>query len=262
MLKMLRPYLSQFVKNSKIFWALEKKYFFRNPKILGRHACLGAEVLGRLQGGANSVNFQKNRVDHVNRFKSRNLKLIKEEDLREIIVREPIKYCVRRQSKDFHEMREFDFLIIDSFSELADQAFLFDGNGFYSCYSDITEKARANSKLESLGLLSVDRIEDEYRTFFTNVSRQSPKGKIIYLHFPMIKEKREHFLLRAKNIKLALETLENEFENLYVYSLDNNEADSLNSNDDDNFSYHYDSPVYEEFVRLIVKDFTELKRIA
>lgn len=260
MLKMLRPYLSQFVKNTKIFWALERKYFFRNTKVLGRHACLGAEVLKRLDG-VKSINFQKNRVDHINRFESLQLGLIKKATVENIIYSPPIRYCVRRQSKNFREMQGFDFLVIDSFSELADQEFLFNDNGFYCCYSDITENVRANPKLESLGLLPVDRIEDEYRTFFTNVARQSPTGKIIYLHFPMIKEKRERFLLRAKNIRLAIETLENEFENLYVYSLDNNEADSLNCNDEDNFSYHYDSPVYEEFVRLIVNDFTELKRI-
>lgn len=257
MLKILRPYLSQFVKNTKLFWAFEKKYQFRNPKVLGRHACLGAEVLGRLNG-VKSINFQKNRVDHINGFKS-GRKLIQGKEIKKVIHSRPIQYCVQRLSRDFTEMQGFDFSVIDSFSELADQSFVFNGDSFYCCYTDITKEIREDAQLKSLGLLPVSDIETEYRILFANIVKQSPESNIIYLHFPMIKEKRERFLSRAESIKSALENLKSEFKNLYVYSLDDNLANMLNTNDKDSFAYHYDSPVYEEFVRLIVKDFPGFK---
>lgn len=229
--------------------------FFANG-IIGRHACLGDEVFGLLNVQS-FENLQKNRIDLILGGRQSVASI---PDLPDIVPGSKTRGLIARQKLDFFKfLASAELLVMDSYSELVDQCFESEGTQFYCTYGDI-KKERLRD-LESFGLLSLDDLSAHYSEFFEKCFYINSDLKIIFMHYPTIKEERALFLNRAKKIKDVIVALERQYEGrLHQYWIDENQAAAANVTDSDPDTYHYCKTLYGVFAEEICKDFPALKR--
>ena len=226
--------------------------------IMGRVACMGKDVLDILNIGNNLINVQKGRVDYFNRLNdsfsipartSKIVSFICREDIVELIFQQKVRYGMFKKPPIA--------LYMDSFSELTDQLFSKRNQNWNFCanYSDIYHTETFEKEFESLGLLSVDSLLEQYRLFFMHFRRRYVSVPIIFLHFPVKLDKREKFHLRYSKIKEAIDKLEDEFQPFYSFSVNEDIVDwpkecvaGL-----ENFPYHYNKETYQDLADQIIK---------
>jgi hypothetical protein len=178
---------------------------------------------------------------------SQAVSFIKREDIKRLILQQEVRYGILKKSPIA--------LYMDSFSELTDQMFINKKQKwhFYVNYSDINHTKEFEKEFESLGLLSVDSLIEEYRMFFSLFLKRYASVPIIFMHFPVKLDNREKFKLRYNKIKEAIDILETEFQPFYSFTANEEIVDwpeklipGL-----ENFPYHYNQETYTDLVDKI-----------
>lgn len=229
-----------------------RKYFktVQNKYILGRTACLGNEVLGRLGLSNKLVNHQKSRIDYLcnsalKQYRAKPLFVKKN------LARPYIYGCIEHQVYDFFKYKQPEFIMMDSFSELTDQLFVHKKEGWYflANYNDIVHSEEFSDTFECLGLLDENQLERSYIDFFEKLEKIYCK-RTIFLHFPTTFDDREKFKARGKLIVQVLSELEKKYDFLHSIHIEDNYVQKAVSGDDDlkDFPYHYSDRTYEIFV--------------
>lgn len=218
--------------------------------ILARTACMGNDSL-KLVLGTKKIkiwHIQKCRIDLLEKEVTSNkfpLNLIPFK----FIERQDVKQCVAMQDNlKFPNAIEPKFILFDSFSELTDQEFVYQGTSFYCSYSDLKKKYQGErAGITSKGLISLEILEEKYYKVFTALRNRYPNSPLIFLHFPTHKEERKLFKDRAIAIAQAIENLCTELTYLHSVSIPSEllNRDLAITTNDDRFPYHYGSEIYE-----------------
>ncbi len=134
---------------------------------------------------------------------------------------------------------DFDFVLIDSLSELADQKFVDKkGNWFFcSFFSDIDSKNKEfNTLFISEGLLDIGLIEKKYRDFFGWINKKYPSKQIIFIHYSTKLDERQKFKKRQQEISRVLRILSSENKNIKNIEIDD---ELVFYRENDKLPYHY-----------------------
>lgn len=112
-----------------------------------------------------------------------------------------------------------DFLIMDSYSELTDKRFHYTEENFDFCglYGDL-DRVKCKNKLQHLGLLEPDNLQNKYDQFFTYVRNQWKNTPIIFIHFPTTFEARKKYIIQGKMIMQALNNLSPQYQIQNIYA--------------------------------------------
>lgn len=205
--------------------------------VYGRVACLGKDSFKEAGFSYNLVNVQKARVDGLGSsalLSMLNLKSILREDIKWLLLEQVFMYrfLVTRPK----------FIIIDSYSELTDQIFINVKNHstFFANYSDVNRDVLSNGMLSCEGLLNLEFLEVNYRSYFSRLREKYGEIPIIYVHFPTMREQRTSFVKRAEVIVKIVDDIKYEY-GLSVIKIPDEYA-QLPTNDE--FPYHYANEVY------------------
>jgi len=231
---------------------------WRGQWILGRHACLGLDVIKLASINTPIFNIQKGRVDFwLSCVKNPNLSTRTTEMLRFMNRKDIIPLL--RQQESFNNLPKHppSFVYMDSLSELVDQLFIHKVNRWGGCcyYSDINQTADFKRKFEEIGLIDMDEIESCYRDYFNLLRTKYDDVPIIFLHFPSALEKREKFLGRGQVILSVIEKIAKEHKNFFSLSID----ETLVSKNIDappemsDFPYHYNKETYNIFSKMLIE---------
>jgi|688.fasta_scaffold663493_2 hypothetical protein len=244
-----------FFSRADMLQVIRLRYFWPNHRsnwILGRHACLGRDVIDMTNNRLPIFNLQKGRIDFL-------FKALKKNSLRtrtKIIV----NYLSRKDIIPFLRQQEYcrniprhppSMIYMDSFSELADQLFIHKDERWETCccYSDVNHTEDFKGIFEEKGLLNIDELEPRYRDFFNLIRAKYGDVPIVFLHFPSALEARPKYLERSAAIVTVIEKLAKEYNRLYSISVD----ESLVSPPTEvapeliDFPYHYNKETYHSF---------------
>jgi len=191
-----------------------------------------------------------NNINNHRKFRTNTAKVVS------FIERDDIRGLILQQEAGFGKsMRPPIALYMDSFSELTDQSFNHRKQNWYFCanYSDVIHSKEFERKFESLGLISVENLQEQYRLFFNLFRQHNESVPIIFMHFPVKLDKRAKFHLRYQRIKEAIDKLKTEFQPFYSFTVDEEIIDwpeelipGL-----DNFPYHYNKATYQDLADQI-----------
>ena len=243
-----------YVRTRSVVWPLK----YRAPApILGRHACLGADVLALMRPGPSVINVQKGRVDYMlDCWKNPAVRARTGEAVAHVS-REEIVPCVVQEELlyDWCSPERPQALFMDSMAELADQRFAHKRNGwsFLCVYGDTTRSKELTHTFESRGLLPLESMEVVLRSFFGEVRRRFGEIPIFYLHFPTALETRTKYIVRARVIRKTVDNLTAVFPRLHSVSVDESIvtfAEDAPANMQE-FPYHYSRATYVEFARKL-----------
>ena len=252
-----RADLSQILR-SRFLWSS-----WQGSWVLGRHACLGRDVLDLLNIKWPIFNIQKGRVDYLVsaiRLKDKRTRTIK---MAPFLLSDDVIPFLRQQEYS-NSLPKYPpkFVYMDSFSELVDQLYLHkqDGWGGCCCYSDINHTDIFKSSFEERGLLDIDLLESSYRNFFNMIAEKYGEVPIVFLHFPTALEIRPKYLQRANAINAAIQKLSTEFRGLYSISVDECIVSRPIEADFElkDFPYHYNNNVYIYFANEVQSIFNKI----
>lgn len=239
-----------------IFKYIRPKY--RGRWILGRHACLGREIIERSGINIPIHNIQKGRVDLLLSIKN----TPKLAPLTKVVSchlnRNDMQAIVRQQEfSGFLPKRAPSLVFMDSLSELVDQLFLHkkDGWGWCSYYSDINNSTEFSKIFDNKGLINLESLELYYREYFDFIYEKYGEVPIVFFHFPVALESREVFSSRGSAILNIIDRLTRDYRNLYSINIDEKKVDYpiCESEELKNFPYHYNDVTYVEFVKKFKK---------
>jgi hypothetical protein len=232
--------------------------------ILGRHACLGRDVIKMSYIKTPVFNNQKGRVDFwLSCFKQSSLRtrtvelapFLRRKDMIPILRQQ--EYCNKLPK---HPPR---FVYMDSLSELVDQLFINKKDGWGGCcyYSDINHSKQFEDNFEQKGLIDISQLESSYRNFFDQIREQYGEVPIVFLHFPSVLERRDKFLGRGQVILSVIEKLAQEYKNLYSIAIDENIVTSPIdvAPEMKDFPYHYNKETYVEFTKVLIDTLAEIE---
>lgn len=243
--------LKQSIKNT-FYWPN-----YPRDWILGRHACLGGDVLKLLNNELPVLNFQKGRVDQFAQALADVNKKISAKNSEEFIERSDIKLLVRQQrfyeSLPSHAPR---FVYMDSYSELVDQLFYDDVKklGFCCCFSDLKKDSNVGEKYQIMGLLPLEDISAKYQLFFKSLLSKYGDIPIIFINFSTALDARKKYKERDVAIKQAITGLKSEFKNLQIIEVDESliAPAAVGIEADISFPYHFSErtkKIYAEKIR-------------
>jgi hypothetical protein len=238
------------------FAYIYKKLIFksRSEYILSRTACLGTDILQILKPNYSIYNMQKNRIDLLNS---------------QLTLKQPSK--LKLNFKYLHPIKEFSiksmvlqqsnnrwmlgkkprFIIMDTFSELTDQKFIYKNkNEFFCNYNDVSRELLNIGVIKSEGLLDKESIPSEYFSFFKNINLIFPNIPIFVIIFPSKFETRPELLERAGKISEAIEVCATKFLNLHVISIPDGEIEDKPV--DSKYIYHYSEKVKRNLANKIL----------
>jgi hypothetical protein len=233
-----------------------KKLIFksRNEYILSRTACLGTDILQILKPNYSIYNMQKNRIDLLNSQLTlkRSSKLKLNFKYLHAIKEFSIKSMVLQQANNrWMHGKKPRFFIMDTFSELTDQKFIYKNkNEFFCNYNDVSRELLNIGVIKSLGLLDKDSILSEYFSFFENINLIFPSMPIFVIIFPSKFETRPELTERASYISDAMKICATKFQNLHIISILESEIE--NQPVDSNYIYHYSEKVKEFLANKIL----------
>ncbi len=193
---------------------------FNKKIILTRCACLGLDALK----GKKIYNIQKQRLDNLNNINFFNILL-----LRRLKIRKSIRKLIVQQALKFNPIiiRQSDYFVMDTYSELTDKLFKFNNLSFYAHYSDFSEKNNLSGQE-----IDIKKIKDIYLNFFKWMKVCNSKIKIIVINFPVKFDKREEYKNRHNLILNALKKIED------IYLVEIPDFMIIKS-DLDNYPYHF-----------------------
>lgn len=238
-------------------WKVKCKYLLKwklrkRPWILGRHACLGLDVLNLLGDIPEVFNVQKGRIDY--------LLDITEDPQRRARTSLVEPFMERTDIVPLIEQEEYflsrpasspSLLYMDSYSELTDQLFVHYKDQWKFCcnYSDLSHGSNFAHLFEASGLLPLEVLEDYYHRFFSYIRKTYGNIPIIYLHFPIKLDKREKFKVRHDHIMSTISRLKNDYHPFHSIAIDEGVVDWPEEKVAglENFPYHYNRETYLEF---------------
>jgi hypothetical protein len=226
--------------------------------VLGRHACLGFEVLRALNCNVKDFNSQKGRVD---------LLLAVSQGLSNTIDLGQIKnYLDRKDLLDLIGQQKYlnslprhapKFILLDSYSELTDKLFEHKYAGWKFCChnSDLGMTNSFHEEFSSHGLLDINLIESFYFRFIEALSIKYPQVPILFLHYPRALEERNIYLERSEVIQNSIEAISQKNKFLHQIRVDEHIVSSKCDADGnpDTYPYHYSPETYVAFARLITE---------
>ena len=231
---------------------------WRGNWILGRHACLGRDVIDLTDNSFPIFNIQKGRIDYlISALKQKN-KRTRTAEMAPFLCREDITPFLRQQEYCRNLPKHPPKLVyMDSFAELADQLFVHIDEGWSGCccYGDIDHTENFKTIFEEKGLLDIDKLESNYRDFFSLIRAKYGEVPIVFLHFPSALETRPKYLERGAAILAVIEKLANEYSGLYSIAVD----ESIVSQpievapELEDFPYHYNKETYIAFYKALTE---------
>lgn len=242
--------VSSFLKPLKenIKYRLRWKYLWKDW-FLGRHACLGYDVLKHFDNLPTEVNFQKGRADLLLSYWGDKSLLPKSNLLVPFMARKDVLPLIR-QLEFFEYLPKIPpkFIFMDSFSELTDQLFCNKEDGWKFCcgYSDLIHSPDFDKQYQTTGYLPQEHLELFYKGLFDFFHERWGSVPIFFLHFPIALETRAVFIERYKSIIAAIEYLAQSMPNIYSIRIDENLVKRPVAVDDElkDFPYHYSPEVY------------------
>ena len=228
--------------------------------VLSRVACMGKDIIEILNLDLKIFNTQKGRVDLLYKFMNNDKLKPQVGYIAKFINRSDIITLIEEQYL-FNWKKTIKppkYIFIDSYSELTDQLFVHNSKKWMFCsnYSDINHSKEFNDKFNTVGLLELEQIKEQYQIFFKELRSKFPSTPIFFLHFPTKLDKREKFKERYKIIKNSIEDIKGMYEPFYSISIDENIIDwpRVDGNDNsDNFPYHFNQETYIAFASKIQK---------
>ena len=190
------------------------------------------------------LNLQKNRIDFLNgSFKTKQIgltgfRLMDRRDILEIIWIQSLTF--------WRLLPPPKYILMDSYSELTDQLFIFGKRRFFANYKDVKNEHLKKKNIVSLGLLESKSISNQYKVFFQDVCKtwlEKNKFNIYFVHFPYKFESRELFIIRAKVIRKAIDELTLIYPNLISIVIPEELVKQQINADGtlDAFPYHFDA---------------------
>lgn len=221
---------------------------------MGRHACLGRDVLDQLGVNTPVVNIQKGRVDYILQCTRSMRYALKVSE----VSRHAINNRLLAQQQAlawFGAPRPPELVYMDSYSELTDKLFVSrrDGWGFCAHFSDLNRTADFASKFDCKGLIGVNELGACYEQFFGFIRRAFGPIPIVFLHFPSKLEVRDLYRSRAAAITEAIAALAPMFRPFFDIHVPEEEVDwpEVRPPSLENFPYHYNSRTYVIFANTL-----------
>lgn len=215
--------------------------FGKRQKILGRVACLGSDLYSlRFQRklGFRLVNQQKVRVDLWLEWLEGNGRP-RAELVKNLMSRPDVYPLIENQvALPWLAENDFEFLLMDSFSELTDQKFTHKKEGWSFCchYSDINHNPEFDLDFECVGLLPIEEIEATYTRFFEWFESRHPHKKVVFVLFPTELDDRLLYKERGAEILRVMTKLQQEKRFIQNLIIDDSLVDW---NENDRFPYHF-----------------------
>jgi hypothetical protein len=231
-----------------------------NPWIMGRTACLGNDLLKRLDFNMAVCNVQKGRIDYLLESWLDNDNLTRAKEVVPHIIRNDIKNLIVQQQVLYSPLFSKPKLVfMDSFAELTDQLFQCNGKHWSFCanYSDIEHSKEFKNKFSCKGLLPEEDIENKLDSFIININAMFGEIPIIYVNFPTALDDRKKFKNRGEKILSAASKAAKKYSHFYSFSIDESIVD-FPENTQVEFPYHYCDRVYDTFAEKIKSHFEEL----
>jgi|GEM_PF-1172759 hypothetical protein len=227
-----------------------KDLLFSRKKVWCRSACLGKEVFALVYGEKNYklVNMQKARVDLLFSWITGAAQRPKAAAVKPYIKRRDIYPFIKEQAKmPWPRAKEdFEFLLMDTFSELTDQKFAHKKEGWSFCShrSDIDHSAGFGEIFESNGLLKQDDFGKAYENFFGWFEKNYPGKKVIIIHTPTAWAV---FQARHAEILRVLQNMEKTRNYIYNIFLPESQVQWA---DEDKFYYHFTDKTKKELAEV------------
>jgi len=239
-------FLKPFKENIK--YRLRWRYLWKDW-FLGRHACLGYDVLNFFENLPKEVNFQKGRSDILMRYWSSPKLLPVSSTLKQVMARQDVLPLIKRlEYFNCLPINPPKFIFMDSFAELTDQVFVSKNKKWeFACgYSDLIHSEKFSQNYDSQGLLALEKIESAYRNLFEFFRCRWGSVPIIFLHFPIALESRVIYIERYQAIISSIENLRSIYPNLISVSIDEAlvRAPHQSSEELQEFPYHYSNETY------------------
>lgn len=215
--------------------------FGRRQITLGRVACLGSDLYSiRFQRklGFRLINQQKVRADLWLLWLAGSARP-RAELIKSHMLRPDVYPLIENQAAlPWLAENDFEFLLMDSFSELTDQKFTHRKEGWSFCchYSDINHSPEFDLDFECIGLLPVEKIEATYRQFFEWFEGRHPNKKVVFVLFPTALDERALYKERGAEIMRVMTKLQQEKQFIQNLIIDDALVDW---NENDRFPYHF-----------------------
>lgn len=244
-----------YLSRADLSQTLRSKYIWPNWRgnwILGRHACLGRDVIDLAKNDLPIFNIQKGRVDYLISVLNKESKPAEAGSIAPFLRRKDIIPYLRQQEY-CRKLPKYPpkYVYMDSFAELTDQFFIHKTEGWGACcnYTDINHSDDFKKIFRTEGLLDIDDLEKNYRNFFNFIRSRYGEVPIVYLHFPSEFEKRPKYLERGRAILLIIQKLANEYSGLHSITADEKILSKAKEVDDElkDFPYHYNIETYQSF---------------
>ncbi|HEY4330875.1 MAG TPA: hypothetical protein VGN88_14125 [Phycisphaerae bacterium] len=232
--------------------------------VLGRVACLGQEVFGRLCRPAGRMlprrsallNMQKVRVDLLmEEIAAAGRERVNRAQAARVmghLARKDVTWLIEQQQRLIwlEHRQPVAFCLMDSFAELTDQQFRHRREGWSFCchYSDLNHTPEFEAEFECLGLLPVERIETAYRRFFEWFAGAHAGVKVYFVHFPAALDGRAAFKERAGVIREAIKSFGQEHAFIKPVVMAD---DDVKKAPGDDFAYHFAPETFERFAGLV-----------
>jgi hypothetical protein len=264
-MKILYRYLKFSLRNSFVYYYARLRIKSENW-VFSRTACLGNDSYSHLvqKEGRNTLrlNLQKNRIDSLNgslkvrRIGLAGIRILDRKDLLDILWIQNLKFWRRLPAPNY--------ILIDSYSELTDQQFVFGERRFFANYKDVRREYLQKRLILTLGLLNSNQIHLQYKLFLEEINRIWWKSQfnIYFIHFPSKFESRELFINRAIDIRIAIDELALIFPNLISIVIPEElVTQQVNARGVlDTFPYHFDAGVARYVAQEISKHEAEKRR--
>lgn len=174
---------------------------------------------------------------------------VKSTAVEKYMTRKDIYGLVQQQEQlSWLTMKEVDYLLMDSFSELTDKKFTNkrEGWSFFCHNSDIEHSAEFERNFESRGLLEIRKINEVYENFFSWYEKKYPGKKVIFIHYPTTLDDRKLYKERAAEILRVMKDIEKYRDYIYNLYLDDSK---VYPHENDDFPYHYSKETNIAFLR-------------
>lgn len=230
--------------------------FIKKQFILCRSACLGHDILKLKYPNQKRIFLicqQKVRLDLFMEQIYNNkppFPLVKSTSVEKHMTRKDIYGLVQQQEQlPWLTTKEIDYLIMDSFSELTDKKFTNkkEGWSFFCHNSDIKLSEEFEQEFDSRGLLSIDKIGEVYKEFFSWFENKYPGKKVIFIHYPTTLDDRVLYKERAVEILRAMKDIGKNKNYIYNIYIDDSK---VSFHENDNFPYHYSKKTNHAFLEM------------
>jgi hypothetical protein len=239
----------------EIRFRLRWRYLWKDW-FLGRHACLGYDVLKHYDQLPKEVNFQKGRADLLNDYWKKPMGLPRSTALKNLMQRDDVLPLIR-QLEFFNCLpkRAPKFIFMDSFAELTDQLFINKLDQWQFCcgYNDVVHSEDFSRQYECAGHISLGALKSSYLSLFDLFEKRWGSVPIYFLHFPIVLESRPIYVERYHAILKVVEDISKLKSNVLSIKVDDSKVCWPNDTPENIrlFPYHYNDETYLKFKEKI-----------